>query len=573
MGSGDESAGRGRAPEAVDPELLARLLDVLGDGGSRPTSGDDGRELLARLVERAQEAIAEQARLRRLVRAHRLLIGDVDLRATLQRVVRAAAVCTGASYSALGVLGADGGLADFVFTGVPAQVADAIGHRPRGEGLLGELVRDPRPLRVADIAGDPRAHGLPPGHPPMHSFLGVPVRVDRQVFGNLYLAEAPDGRFTAADEAVLVSLAAAAGSVIAIARRHTVAVEHQRWLEASAALTRSIRAGKSAELVEVLVGRARELAAADTATMWMLDEPRGPAPSGSGTLAVAASAGAPAATVGTTPVAGTDLGDVLTRERPRRTDGPAAQQLLLPLHGAQAGIGVLVLARGPDRPAFTDDDLDMAAEFAQHAAVALELAQGDTADSVLAEERDRIATELHERVIHQLYGAGLALHTAAAMAGPGPVTAIITSTIDALDDIIGHIRSTVYGLRQLRAPTEEELHQRLVAAAQDVTGACSTPTVELVGASTVVVPSELADDVADALSTILGHLADPADARIRLDAAGHELALEVQDSTTREFPAAAAADLDEAARRHGGSFRAEPGAPGGVRLRWTSPNS
>jgi hypothetical protein len=120
---------------------------------------------------------------------------------------------------------------------------------------------------------------------------------------------------------------------------------------------------------------------------------------------------------------------------------------------------------------------------------------------------------------------------------------------------------------------EEELHPRLVAAARDATGSSGTPTIEIVGAPTVLVPPDLADDVTDALCTILGHLAEPADAQIRLHAATHELALEVHDPATPDFPAATAADLDETARRHGGRFRAEPAEPAGVRLRWTSPNS
>lgn len=147
---------------------------------------------------------------------------DLDLPQVLRRVVEAACSLTGARYGALGVLDATGtGLAEFVALGVSDETVAAIGHLPEGAGVLGTLILDPRPLRLAEISRHPDSVGFPPGHPPMHSFLGVPIRVGREVFGNLYLTEKRGAReFTDDDESLIRALAGAVGIAVDNARLH-----------------------------------------------------------------------------------------------------------------------------------------------------------------------------------------------------------------------------------------------------------------------------------------------------------------------------------------------------------------
>ena len=146
-------------------------------------------QLLGQLVERAQEVLATQGRLRGLLRATQVVTGDLALPVVLQRIVAAARDLVGARYAALGVIAPDGGLAEFVHVGMPDEAVAAIGHLPHGKGLLGALIDDPRPIRLRRIGEDPRSSGFPAGHPPMTSFLGVPIRIRDEVFGNLYLAD------------------------------------------------------------------------------------------------------------------------------------------------------------------------------------------------------------------------------------------------------------------------------------------------------------------------------------------------------------------------------------------------
>ena len=152
-------------------------------------------QLLAQLVERAQEVMATQGRLRGLLRANHMITGGLALPVVLHRIVEAARELVGARYAALGVLAPDGGLAEFVHVGLPADLVDRIGHLPEGKGLLGALIDDPRPIRLPRTSPTtPARAGFPPSHPPMSSFLGVPIRIRDEVFGNLYLAESTRGR-------------------------------------------------------------------------------------------------------------------------------------------------------------------------------------------------------------------------------------------------------------------------------------------------------------------------------------------------------------------------------------------
>ena len=197
-------------------------------------------QLLGQLVERAQEVLVTQGRLRGLLRATQVVTGDLALPVVLQRIVAAARDLVGARYAALGVIAPDGGLSEFVHVGMPDDAVEAIGHLPHGKGLLGALIDDPHPIRLRRIGEDPRSSGFPAGHPPMTSFLGVPIRIRDEVFGNLYLADSTRGEFTAEDEQLTLALAATAAAAIDRARLYQAAHARGEWLQATAAITQRL---------------------------------------------------------------------------------------------------------------------------------------------------------------------------------------------------------------------------------------------------------------------------------------------------------------------------------------------
>ena len=224
-------------------------------------------QLLRQLVERANEVIGTQGRLRGLLHANQMIGRDLGLPVVLRRVAEAARELVGARYAALGVIAPEGGLSEFVHVGMPAEIVDEIGHLPQGKGLLGALIDDPRPILLDRIADDIRSSGFPPGHPPMESFLGVPIRVRDEIFGNLYLAESTRGKFSAEDEALTNALATTAGVAIANARLYEAARLRQEWLRASATITRRLLSADAGDPLQLIVDSAREIADADLVTV------------------------------------------------------------------------------------------------------------------------------------------------------------------------------------------------------------------------------------------------------------------------------------------------------------------
>src|SRR5918997_2224894 len=195
-------------------------------------------ELLQEMLDRVGEVVTSRERLRALLDAVVGIGSDLDLRSTLQRIVEAACALVGARYGALGVVGPDRLLSDFITHGIDPETHKAIGDLPHGRGVLGLLITDPHPVRMPDITRHPRSYGFPPNHPPMHSFLGVPVRTRDQIFGNLYLAEKQgQAEFSDDDEEIVVALAAAAGVAIDNARLFALAQRRGQWLTAAAEIT------------------------------------------------------------------------------------------------------------------------------------------------------------------------------------------------------------------------------------------------------------------------------------------------------------------------------------------------
>ena len=226
--------------------------------------------LMSELVDQASAILAAQHRLRRLLRANRSIVQGLSLPAVLRRIVHTAKDVAGAKYAALGVIGADGLLEQFLHVGMDEDTVRAIGELPKGRGVLGALIEDPKPIRLPRIADDPRSSGFPEGHPQMRSFLGVPIRSRAAVFGNLYLTDRTDGGpFSAEDAELVLALAATAGIAIENARLYEESRHRQEWLRASGEISHQLLDPKSghSETLHRIAASVKRLASADVVTI------------------------------------------------------------------------------------------------------------------------------------------------------------------------------------------------------------------------------------------------------------------------------------------------------------------
>ena len=222
-------------------------------------------DLLAELQVRLAAVVRTRDRVHSLLEAVVAVGTNLELEVVLRQIVEAAVSLVNARYGALGVIGEGGRLAEFVPVGLDEDQIARIHHWPEGHGLLGELITDPTPLRLSDISAHPRSFGFPEGHPAMKTFIGAPVRIRDEVYGNLYLTEKEGGaEFDEEDEAVLAALAAAAGVAIGNARLYEEARRQQQWLRASAEVTQQLLSGTAPDQVLALVTRlALEMSGAD----------------------------------------------------------------------------------------------------------------------------------------------------------------------------------------------------------------------------------------------------------------------------------------------------------------------
>ncbi|WP_312886909.1 GAF domain-containing sensor histidine kinase [Actinocrinis puniceicyclus] len=570
------------------------MADQLGDEVARilPTLRID--ELLDELQMRLASVRSARDRVRQLLEAVVGIGSGLDLEQALGRIAQAAATLVDAQYGALGVLGEDRRrLSRFITVGLTPEQIRAIGPYPEGHGLLGELIRRPEPLRTDDLAQHPNSYGFPANHPPMHSFLGVPIRVRDEVFGNLYMTEKRGGvPFDADDEAVLTALAAAAGVAIDNARLYDEARRREAWLEMTAELTRGLLSGEDVD--DVLASFAQRVRGFATADLAVIALPS----SETGELLVVAADGNGAERLRgvALDVEETLLGavyktaraevlaDVRTEARagglvPEIEFGPV---LAVPLGTAGQVRGALALARVAGAPAFDTTVFGLTTDLAVQAAVVLELAERRHDSELLSlyADRDRIGRDLHDLAIQRLFATSMSLQGAYKITQKPAVARRIAQAVADLDDTIKVIRSTIFALHaheedledapSVRAQVMEVCEQAAVALG-------FTPGVRFTGPVDHLVGAEIAEHLLAVLREALSNAARHArGSRVDVDLSADtsSVALSVADDGVGIGPGArrsGLANLRERAQQLGGMFTAEPRAGGGTVLTWKVP--
>ncbi|HVP02732.1 MAG TPA: GAF domain-containing sensor histidine kinase [Solirubrobacteraceae bacterium] len=541
-------------------------------------------------------------RLARLVALGRALTAELDLDAVLDMVLVAARELTGARYAALGVL--DDGrhrLGRFLTGGLDDETRRAIGSLPTGKGLLGVLIEDPRPLRLDDVAEHPRSYGFPPGHPPMETFLGVPILIRGNAWGNLYLCDKElGGPFTAVDEETVVVLADWASVAVQNARLYEDAVARSdelqravRGLEATAAIARAI--GGETELgrvLELVAKRARALVGARDVLILLRE--------GDHLVARAAAGEVELCEHRSLPLEGSTTGQVLRERRSQRITDVASEMrvspsqlgvrdvrtaLIVPLVYRGDALGALIAFErvGPVRRFTADDELLLEA-FADQSATAVAAAKSVEQDRLrrsieaAEEERRRWARELHDETLQALGALRVLLSGAARLQDPAALRAAVAAATEQLTSDIASLRGIIAELRPAAldqlglAPALSSLAQRTMAAS----GLDVQTDVDLgEHALTPELETTVYRIVQESLTNAARHAgAERVAVRVRCD--GHELAIAVVDDGGGFDPAAASHGyglhgIRERVELAGGELQVGPGERSGTAVRATLP--
>ncbi|MDX3803697.1 GAF domain-containing sensor histidine kinase [Streptomyces sp. AK04-3B] len=551
-------------------------------------------ELLEELQARLDAARGTRDRVHSLLEAVLSVGRELDLEQALHRIVEAAAILVDAEYAALGVIGPDGRrLSAFHTVGVSKEQIAAIGPYPEGHGILGELIRHPEPLRLAKISDHPASYGFPAHHPPMNTFLGVPIRVREQVFGHLYLTEKRGGaQFDEEDVSVTLTLAVAAGVAIDNARLYEESRLRERWLRANAEITHSLMSGSDpAEVLALIAERAGEITGSALAAVALPMED-------TASLAVEIAVGVDSeahrglvlpmdrslmglAFAGEAPVTSEDVAhdERISLEPPRFGGlGPA---VAVPIGTGEAGArGVVLLAREAGRPGFTVTETETLQSFAAQAAIAMELAERrqDAAAVAVLMDRDRIARDLHDLAIQRLFATGMTLQSAGRLIEHEEAAERVVRAVDDLDETIKIIRSTIFGLRTREGAGEAGLRARAVRVVGEAAPVLGfAPSVRMEGLLDTDVPREIADHLVAVLSEALTNIArhahaDRADVLLATD--GREIRLSVTDNGVG-IPAdgrrSGLRNMAERAEQLGGRLELTEPEGGGTALVWRVP--
>ncbi len=498
---------------------------------------------------------------------------DLDLRNVLSRIVEAATALTDARYGALGVVGAESYLVEFVTTGIDDEERRRIGNLPHGRGILGLLIHDPKPIRLKDLTDHPSSYGFPPHHPPMGTFLGVPVRIRGTVFGNLYLTEKTGGgEFTDTDEQLVVALAGAAGLVIENARAYGLSERRREWLEAAATLPDSLQPPIDWEesLTQIATTARR---AARSAAVAIVD------PESSAVLAFA----------------GTDADEDLVRScldvvlaeianvevvDPVDVETGDLVATIVPLSTRLTRGGLLVSFNATTQVRLRDvDDRDLLRSFADYAALTLDRGQAMAEREELAviSDRERIARDLHDVVIQRIFATAMQLQAAAMRAEKDDVRELIERSVAEMDATIRDVRATIFELQTPSSGSVRSEIRLLVREYGRVLG--FTPELRLKGpvdtAATEAIGESVLKVLREALSNVSRH-AEATHAEIVVSVADGRFSLTVDDDGVGFTQPGTHSGLENARSRAdalGGDLQLDTSHLGGARLAWSVPLS
>ncbi|MFE8006780.1 GAF domain-containing sensor histidine kinase [Streptomyces sp. NPDC057418] len=515
----------------------------------------------------------------------------LELPQVLRRVVAAATVLVDAEYGALGVTSENHTLPEFLPAGVSDEQRAAIGPLPNGHGLLGTPIRHPEPLRPAQPPEPPPPHAP---HPPTHPFLGAPIQVRGEVFGTLYLTQKRGDRaFTAEDQAVLQTLAAAAGIAIENSRLYEESRSQARWLAAGSEVTNSLLSGSPrAEVLSLIIDRARANVSADLGIVAVPVE-------GTGRLRIVLATGDEAESHHGTfvPMHEGYLGTAFAHDGasqshdiesdPRSGDdaarwaglGPA---VAVPIGSGTVVRGVLLLARKKGENPYSPEETEPLTAFARQASLAMELAERrkDAEQMTLLEDRDRIARDLHDLAIQRLFATGMTLQGVQRLVTHPQAEQRLRRAVNDLDTTIKIIRSTIFGLRthETAGTAPQGLRTRIAQAVEASAAPLGfAPALQIEGLVETHVSMTLADHVVAVLVEALSNAARYARAssvEVHLRVTPGRLTLTVTDNGVGmpvDVRSSGLSNIEERARAAGGHFETSRPRQGGTRLTWTVP--
>ncbi|KJL19916.1 Hypoxia sensor histidine kinase response regulator DosT [Microbacterium azadirachtae] len=529
---------------------------------------------IAELMDRAQQVLAAQGRLRSLLGATRAVSEDLDLDAMLRRIVRAAIELVGARYGALGVIDEDGLLERFIHEGIADEVVQEIGAPPTGHGLLGAVIEQGQTIRIPRIADDPRSVGFPAHHPPMDAFLGVPIRVRGRTFGNLYLTDPQKERFSDEDQEIIEALAVTAGVAIENARLYAETHRRERLGAALSGITAALLSPDSGDALGIVADAVATVVPAELVAIitpeeddrLRIDVARGPGgPAIEGTHYPAE---------GALPARAIRENALIVERLPAPVDAvlrPFGHTVAVPLVVAGAPVGALCVSRGS--ATYSPAELLTISDFASQAGIAISLARAREQHQRLeiVEDRGRIARDLHDHVIQRLFATTLGLQGIAA-ADPSLAVAL-ERHIDEVDGAIADIRTAIFALRH-RPDSDDALRSRLLAL---VSGVSPRPRISFTGPIDLAVTGDLADDlvavVRESLANITRH-ANATTALVTVVVSEAEVVAMIEDDGDGLPPtidASGISNLAARAERLGGAFTVANREEGGVRVRWSAP--
>ncbi|MFB7845192.1 GAF domain-containing protein [Microbacterium sp. NPDC056052] len=529
---------------------------------------------IADLMAHAEHVFSAQGRLRSLLGATRAVSEDLDLDTVLRRIVEAAIELVGARYGALGVIDEDGLLERFIHQGMSSEVIRDIGAPPEGHGLLGAVIELGESIRIPRIADDARSVGFPENHPAMDAFLGVPIRIRDQTYGNLYLTNPDKKDFSDDDQEIIEALATTAGVAIENARLFAETRRRERLGTALSEVTAALLSPVGGDSLRIVADAIVTVVPVELVAIITPDEDE--------RLRIDIARGADAGAIeeahypAASALAARAMaeGQVIVDQLPEPVDAvvrPFGHTVAAPLVVSGDAVGALCVSRG--RSAYTRTELDTISDFASQAGLAISLAHAREQRQRLEiiEDRSRIARDLHDSVIQRLFATALGLQ-ALASAHPAQADAL-ERHIEELDATITDIRTAIFALRS-HGTSETGLRGRLLELVSAMT---PMPRITFAGPVDLAVTEELADDliavVRESLANVVRH-ARASWSSVAVLVSETEVVVTVEDDGIGlpvQITRSGTANLAERASLRDGVYALEPRHGGGTRARWSVP--